>query len=121
MILRDQISHVKVDFQGQRASTVVVYISTIDESGIQFILYPVSIYIPQQREYRWLDPTVSSNLVTKMSTSQADVTFDRYVLNFRDELQSAARDCLTSLELQIKDEGDDWLEAHIESLFSTSK
>jgi hypothetical protein len=55
-----------------------------------------------------------------MSASTSYSTLDDYVLNFRGELDTAAKSCLAGLELKIKDEGDDWLDAHLEAIFNTS-
>jgi hypothetical protein len=52
--------------------------------------------------------------------NQAFTTFDDYVLNFRSELQNVAKSCLAGLESKIAEEGDGWLDAHIEALFSSS-
>lgn len=55
-----------------------------------------------------------------MASSQTYTTFDDYVLHFRGELQHAAKECLSSLMKTIKDDGDDWLDAHLESIFGGS-
>jgi hypothetical protein len=54
------------------------------------------------------------------SSSQSMATIDDYVLNFRSELQSVAKTCLAGLEFKITEEGDGWLDAHLESVFSST-
>jgi hypothetical protein len=47
-------------------------------------------------------------------------TIDDYVLNFRSELQSVAKTCLAGLEFKITEEGDGWLDAHLEAVFNST-
>jgi len=55
-----------------------------------------------------------------MSGSTSYATLDDYVLNFREDLDSAAKSCLAGLGVKITEEGDDWLDAHLEAIFNTS-
>jgi len=55
-----------------------------------------------------------------MSGSTSYATLDDYVLNFREDLDSAAKSCLAGLGVKIAEEGDDWLDAHLEAIFNTS-
>jgi hypothetical protein len=55
------------------------------------------------------------------STSGQDMaSFDDYITKFRSELNNVAKTCLAGLEFKITEEGDGWLDAHLEAVFSSS-
>jgi hypothetical protein len=54
------------------------------------------------------------------TSSQEMATFDDYISNFRSELNNVAKTCLAGLEFKITEEGDGWLDAHLEAVFSSS-
>jgi len=54
------------------------------------------------------------------TSSQEMASFDDYISNFRSELNNVAKTCLAGLEFKITEEGDGWLDAHLEAVFSAS-
>jgi len=54
------------------------------------------------------------------TSSQEMATFNDYITNFRSELNNVTKTCLAGLEFKITEEGDGWLDAHLEAVFSSS-